>query len=506
MNSLQDFTCPNDGELTLCEVDGRIHSMNFEFANVNAFTNTIDRHPKIHITRDMLHPVKTMDEGKALFLPVDVPFLKQLIQVYYEQGMMEAIEMVSAHRQTVISASAKVLLQVINKLHKVRCIVNPRLLIKGESTITQFSQTRNWSKSPIRCMAWHDTIPKIAVATSDDTVRIYQTDSTMVPILKCKQQKNVTCIAWRPMSNSDIAVACESGIIVWNVDPNSVVTRPSMNHAIILSRTDHNMILSISWSPRGDVLASVAASDSKVLLWDVELDRTSSLKRAGASGLSLLKWSPDGNKLFVGTTTCVFRVWECNSWLADKWNILAGYVQTACWSKCGTYLLFTSNEEPIIYALPFSNCDFVFKNEVKTTPNQAMPLYDVSKVDIDGVIVGGIVQYMEWDTRGNHVAVLFKDTNCVAVFYVIAQPVLQLAPGFLVSGCPEEVPITINFQPNFDHGSCLTIGWSSGRIQHFPIVYSDFCNTSTNIISQQQSYYDSFNLSNAVNSSTYLIN
>lgn len=85
------------------------------------------------------------------------------------------------------------------------------------------------------------------------------------------------------------------------------VTRPSVSNAIILQRNNHQPIVSIAWSPYGDTLASVAAQDSTVLVWDVEFNRTSALKRPGCSGNSLLKWSPNGKKLFCATTTLVFR-------------------------------------------------------------------------------------------------------------------------------------------------------------------------------------------------------
>lgn len=85
------------------------------------------------------------------------------------------------------------------------------------------------------------------------------------------------------------------------------VTRPSVSNAIILQRNNHQPIVSIAWSPYGDTLASVAAQDSTVLVWDVEFNRTSTLKRPGCSGNSLLKWSPNGKKLFCATTTLVFR-------------------------------------------------------------------------------------------------------------------------------------------------------------------------------------------------------
>lgn len=43
MKSLNIFQAPNDGEITLCEVDGRVHSMNYEYANISAFTTTVSK-------------------------------------------------------------------------------------------------------------------------------------------------------------------------------------------------------------------------------------------------------------------------------------------------------------------------------------------------------------------------------------------------------------------------------------------------------------------------------
>lgn len=52
---------------------------------------------------------------------------------------------------------------------------------------------------------------------------------------------------------------------------------------------------------------SAATDDMEILVWDVELDRTSSLKRPGYSGNVLVKFSPSGDKLFTASTGLVFR-------------------------------------------------------------------------------------------------------------------------------------------------------------------------------------------------------
>lgn len=41
MRTLEDFHPPLDGEISLCEINGRVLSRSFEFTNVNAFTNTV---------------------------------------------------------------------------------------------------------------------------------------------------------------------------------------------------------------------------------------------------------------------------------------------------------------------------------------------------------------------------------------------------------------------------------------------------------------------------------
>lgn len=66
-------------------------------------------------------------------------------------------------------------------------------------------------------------------------------------------------------------------------------------------------MISVAWGPRGDVLASAAICDPTVLVWDVELDQVSRLKRPGYSGNVLLKWSATGDKLFCASDNLVFR-------------------------------------------------------------------------------------------------------------------------------------------------------------------------------------------------------
>lgn len=221
------------------------------------------------------------------------------------------------------------------------------------------------------------------------------------------------------------------------------MSRPSLSNSHILQRSNHRPVISLAWSPRGDMLVTAAACDNTILVWDVELDRTSSLTRSGGSGNILVKWSPTGEKLFSSSNSVVFRqvpkygfyifmvillyfrVWDCRNWECEKWTNLVGRIQTATWVDRGTTLIFATNTETVIYAVIVKN-DLIFTTDSDSSATQALPLIDVSKVDIDGVIVGGLVQCMESDPKGKHVAILFQETDCIAIFRVIRQPKLQL--------------------------------------------------------------------------------
>lgn len=104
------------------------------------------------------------------------------------------------------------------------------------------------------------------------------------------------------------------------------MSRPSISNAIILHRIKHKFITSLTWSPQGDILVSAASEDMEILVWNVELDRTSSLKRPGYSGNVLVKFSPSGEKLFTASTGLVFRYCYTKLKIRRFYPIFIGYL------------------------------------------------------------------------------------------------------------------------------------------------------------------------------------
>lgn len=87
--------------------------------------------------------------------------------------------------------------------------------------------------------------------------------------------------------------------------------------------------------------------------------------------------------------------------------------------------------------------------------------------------MGGLPKTIIWDSTGKYVAVMFKTTSSIAVFSTsINRNLLSISPNFYINGDdPDEYPTFICFKDLYaNHDDIiLTIAWSTGRVQYFPI-------------------------------------
>ena len=83
------------------------------------------------------------------------------------------------------------------------------------------------------------------------------------------------------------------------------------------------------------------------------------------------------------------------------------------------------------------------------------------------------MQDILWDPTGHRLAVTFKETSAVCLMR--SKPgQARLSPIGWVTGAAEaEFPLTAQFQRKApDYGALLTVVWSSDRVQHLPLVFS----------------------------------
>lgn len=400
--------------------------------------------------------------------------MKKFSRTFFEEGVEESLKVLKElPDSSLLSTISSGLLKVLNAGQKVNLLFNPHLKDTGiESYEKNFSQTRNWKKSAVRAISFNSMCFKLAVAGIDDSIRVYTNEEqSTVTVLKNGLQKSITSMTWRPLSSSQLAVGCQSGFLVWTLDPNSCISRP-LSQAAHFKHGNHCPVTSLEFNANGTLLATASMKDSSVLIWDIDKDSCVPLRKTSAPYLHL-QWSLNGAYLFTSTIGNVFRVWNCETWKSDRWTVASGHVQSFQWSPCARFLLFATSEDSVLYSLGFAD-ELMFnenKNQV-VAPQQALPVADFSKIMIEQTEVGGIVQQLAWN--GRYLAITFKETNAVAIFQTsIRKHQLNIVPMCLLAGLGVEAPSFITFQPSYKHepaGNVLAIGWSSGRIQFFPLV------------------------------------
>jgi len=465
--------CERNGELVAAqakeaELLNKSHLQNYDY-------------PQVNVSHDLLKPSITRESARSAFLEHDDTMRQRLLHAWYEHGVSGVLEELSQvnekEKALWVSNLASRLLAVVRFTSSLHGWFFPHLAMSNEDLIAEFSPSVNWKESAVRQFAWHPHTAKFALALHDDSVRVYTAKKLdIVPILKHRLQKGVADLAWKPLSASVLAVACQSCVLIWHVDPMSLATRPSTSSVQVLSQNGHSPVTSVAWCPQGGVLISASPADTAMMVWDVALETCIPLRRFGGGGVSLLRWSPEGSKLFAACPSPVFRVWECRQWSCEKWTNLLSRCKAACWSPDGSALLFATASEPIIYSLTFT-----------ASPSHSQPAIGGSKVAItsadlselevetqDGPVrVGGLIQSLAWDPSGERLAVQFKSgsTDLIALFQTRLHPILELVSCGYVRGLPCEVPYSVSFQPNFNQGALLTVVWSSGRIAFIPLYF-----------------------------------
>ncbi|KAM8829390.1 aladin isoform 2-T2 [Synchiropus picturatus] len=482
MCSLALFPPPlPSGETTLCESNNELLSRTATDELLAQESSPLS----LFFPRESLKPHnRTESSSKAAFLDHSETLWMRSAAAWRDEGFTGLLsEITNSHTEvprwlSVSCSCVQALLQKVSSFHN---SLFPHATLSSEDMIAEFSQVLNWSDGVVRAFAWHPHTDKFAVALLDDSIKIYNPKSATTPTLKHRLQKSVAALQWKPLCASALAVACHNCILVWNVDPCSLSTRPSSGCAQILSHPGHSPVTSIAWSPSGSLLVSASPMDTAMMVWDVAAENCVPLQRVGGGGVTFLSWSPDDGHVLASTPSALFRVWETRMWTCERWPSVKGRCQSGCWSPDGSRLLFSVQGESLIYALTFSDVPGSPSDTLKGSQAAAV-VADLSETSFDtpdgSIIVGGEIQSLIWDPRGERLAVLLKGDPqtanrpaVIAVFKTRTHPIFELLPCGFVQGEPDAEPRLIQFHPNFQHGALLTVCWSSGRITHVPFYF-----------------------------------
>jgi len=459
--SLQNMHSATRGP-TLCELDAKLSPILPQILE-----KALLDYPDLDIHPDSIRPSYSKDTIRSAFLPVNDSIGGTVVSVWREDGFTGVLTSLKDMNNPVLCNLSNLLLHIWKLGSTCNTFFYPHLNLSIQEMLNKYSTTREWSDSPIKGIAWHPHTRKLAVVSRDDCVRISGNGASTKPILRHTGQRGISCLAWRPCGTAELAVGCKMGIMIWTLDPGSVVSRPSTSCVRTLSKSGHTPVTSLTWSPSGKLLASGCPADPNMLIWSVASGQNILVKRVSGGGISLLRWSPDGSKLFAATPGTTFRVWDTKSWQPDRWTVALpkDSVQCAAWSPDSNFLVFATVDEPLLYSV-----------SLISSGDSAVPVVDLSEViadEDDDLMGGGLVQDIVWDPAGYRLAVSYRKTSLISIFSTQTGRLLSITPSGWIRGSKDEFPSCLQFQADYNNGgSVLTIGWSTGRIQYCPLVYS----------------------------------
>uniref|UniRef100_T1JNT2 Peptidase S1 domain-containing protein n=1 Tax=Strigamia maritima TaxID=126957 RepID=T1JNT2_STRMM len=459
MNTLIHFPPPpEDGLVTVCEWENSLVALPIN-ANTDKYTQSISNYHKLTIPGLLFAPQMSRESAREAFIQQNANKWTRTCSSWQEAGFRGVIEELS-------TAS------------------DQESLSRIDDVINEFTKVTNWNQSMIRAFAWHLKATKFAVAFSDDSIRIHSIKTTVVPILKHKCQKLITDMAWMPCSLSVLTVACAKCILIWQVDPTSLITRPSAGCVQVLEYPGPGPVTSLSWNPNGSIFISASPMDSRMRVWDISKEESEAVF---SSPVSLVSWSPDAEFVFTASPSSTFKVWNTHTWKCETWSKLAGHCQTACWHPNSSILLFATKNDTVIYGLDFSNAKNNLSKKGESGIDDVISVANLASVTLEtndgNVEIGGFIRSMVWDPNGERLAIIFakKDgaksaQKYVAVFRTRINPYLELTPCGFIRGAANEVPQLITFQKNFENGSLLTVCWTHeftgvSRVSFIPMHY-----------------------------------
>lgn len=463
---------PGCGYVTAYENDGRLRALGSTEAIINTKNWLGGQFIEVTVGQEPVRTAHSKQEAReAFYAHTETPW-QRIMFAYYEEGWEAALqEMIKCKDEGrlhhITSTAASVILKLCGIIAKAQALL-PSPKRSGSSPVSPLAL--RGSGGSVVSVAWHPHTNILAAVFCDDTVRVFAAGRSITPLLKHRLQKSITHIAWMPYSASLLAVGCECGVLLWTLDPVNVVTRPSGSCVSLLAHPSATPISSLTWHPKGNLLVCVGGSNSQLVVWDVGREVPVVVHSGMGGSISLVIWSPDSSRLFVAYSSKIMRVFEVRNWTYEQWS-LESPVQSAVWSSLGHLLLFVTQDDPVLYYLGFVPGEGIGGTQVAAQVADLTHTL-VNAEDAEEISVGGAVMQLAWDTRSERLAIVFRDTECVALFHTHTHPTLHLAPGGFIRGEPGHVPVSVSFHQSFVSGSVLSVVWSSGQVQHVPMRYA----------------------------------
>jgi WD40 repeat protein len=191
-------------------------------------------------------------------------------------------------------------------------------------------------------VAWSPDGTKIATASADRTVKIWDAESGALICTYYGHSGEVYTLAWSPNGQEIASGGDDNTVQIWN----STCDSPPL-----LTYTGHtNAVYTLAWSPDGKEIISGSA-DNTAQIWSVARGKTL-LTLQFSDHVFSVAWfhgNTNGTKIAIGDWNDTIQVgnWNVNT---DRWTTLYSYrtsdaVNSVAWSPNGRYLVSGNQDD-----------------------------------------------------------------------------------------------------------------------------------------------------------------
>ncbi len=181
-------------------------------------------------------------------------------------------------------------------------------------------------------IAWSPDGTRLATASKDQTVRIWEA-ATGKQLIVCKGHTGyVTSVAWSP-DGQRLASSCDD-----NADRTVRVWEAATGNPLVVCSGHTGGVSSVAWSPDGQRLAT-ASVDQTARTWEAATGKPLHILQGHTETVFGIAWSPDGQRLATASGDKTARTWEAAT--GKQSNILQGHTATVndiSWAPNGQHL------------------------------------------------------------------------------------------------------------------------------------------------------------------------
>jgi WD40 repeat protein len=178
----------------------------------------------------------------------------------------------------------------------------------GNDSTQKFDDIGLPGSSSINSIVWSTDGTKLAIADYD-SAKIWNVFTGKL-IVELKQANYIRQLAWSPNGKMIAGAnacygACETQktFQIWNADDGQLLTTVEIHTSDVLS---------ISWNPNSDMIASGSA-DNSIKIWDINTEKVLVTINEHTDIVTKVAWSPDGMKIASASEDKTVRVWQLES-------------------------------------------------------------------------------------------------------------------------------------------------------------------------------------------------